>query len=108
MSEPLLPPGFEDLAPWCDWARANMTERSDRRINSSMEEIEAFYDAMLPRLDAVLEHLAATPLDTMDAQSEMLMNLSLAMAEIAPAVEQFFEPTVSYGYDVTRYKQGPE
>ena len=85
-----------------------MDARRDRRIASSMENIEAFYEAMLPRMDAVLDHLAATPMDALDAQSEALMNLALSLAEVAPAVEQFMEPTVSYGYDVTRFAQGPQ
>jgi hypothetical protein len=30
------------------------------------------------------------------------------MAEIAPAVEQFFEPTISFGFDTTRWEHGSE
>lgn len=108
MSNISLPAGFEDLLPLADWCLTTMDERRDRRSSSTMEDIEAFYDAMLPRMDAVLEHLAATKMDAMDPQSEALMNLTLSLAEIAPAVELFGEPTISYGYDVTRFAQGPQ
>lgn len=103
-----LPAGFEDLAPWAEWSLAGMDDRRARRAGSSMDEIDAFYNAMLPRMDALLAHLASTQLDGMDAQSEALMNMALMLAEIAPAVEQFGEPTVSYGYDCSRFAQGPQ
>ena len=108
MSDISLPEGFEDLQSWSGWCLSTMIERRDQRANSSMEEIQAFYDALLPRLDDILAHLSATKLDQMDTKSEALMNLSLTLAEMAPAVEQFFEPTVSYGYDVKRFAQGPQ
>lgn len=108
MSDISLPTGFEDLAAWADWSLARMDERRDRRASSSMDEIDAFYNAVLPRMDDVLAHLASSQLDGMDPRSEALMNMALMLAEIAPAVEQFGEPTVSYGYDVTRFTQGPQ
>ena len=108
MSEISLPAGFEDLLPLADWSLETMDERRDKRAGSTMEDIEAFYDALLPRMDAVLEHLAATPMEGIDPQSEALLNLTMSLAEIAPAVELFGEPTISYGYDVTRFSQGPQ
>ena len=106
MNDISLPKDFEDLESWSGWCLATMIERRDRRAGSSMEEIQAFYDAVLPRLEDILAHLSVTRLDQMDSKSEALMNLSLTLAEMAPAVEQFLEPTVSYGYDVRRFAQG--
>ena len=108
MSKVVLPSGFEDLLPWTGWSQARMDDRRDLRINSSMEDIETFYDAMLPRLGAALEHLASTEINGMDPRSATLMNMVLSLAEVAPAVEQFGEPGVSYGYDVTRFVQAPQ
>ncbi len=53
-----LPAGFEDLEKWLDWALPTMAERSARRSASSMDDLQAFYDAMLPRLDAALAYLS--------------------------------------------------
>ncbi len=106
MSKTMFPQYFEDLAPWSAWSLATMDERRDQRLNSSMDEIQAFYDAMVPRLGDIMGHLRDIDLDGIDAASEALMNLSLTLAEMAPAVEQFFEPTISYGYDVKRFTQG--
>jgi hypothetical protein len=103
----VLPAGFEDLAPLLDWNLPTMDERQDCRVGSTMEEIDAFYQAILPRMDDVLDHLAGIEMtDDMDPGSAALLNLSLALCEIAPAVEQFFEPVISYGYDPKRFTQG--
>ena len=103
-----LPAGFDDLEPWLDWSLATMAERSARRSASSMAEIEAFYSAMLPRMEAVLRHLAGLHVDEVSEQNQSLLDLTKSLAEVAPAVELFFEPTISYGYDVTRFATDPE
>ena len=103
-----LPTGFADLEPWMDWALATMAERSARRSASSMEELEAFYGAMLPRMEAVLGYLGRIPADDSAPENRRLLNLTKSLAEVAPAVELFLEPTISYGYDVARFAVDPE
>ena len=74
-----------------------------------MEEIQSFYDAMLPRMEKILKYLVTVPMsDDMEPSSKSLLNLAKSMAEVAPAVEQFFEPTISFGFDTTRWEHGPE
>ncbi|MGI9623970.1 MAG: hypothetical protein ACR2PK_14130, partial [Acidimicrobiales bacterium] len=76
---------------------------------STMEELQAFSDVMVPRMEAVLEYLASVEMaDDMDPADTSLLNLAKSVAEIAPAVEQFFEPAVSYGYQMDRFTPGPE
>jgi hypothetical protein len=104
-----LPKGFEDLALWVMWDRDLMSERSLQRAESTMEEIQSFYDAMLPRMENILEYLVTVSMSAdMDLETKSLLNLSKSMAEVAPAVEQFFEPTISFGFDTTRWEHGPE
>jgi hypothetical protein len=58
MLNKVLPDPFTDLEPFVDaWVLATETERNQKRLTSSMTEIQAFYDAMLPRMEAVLYHL---------------------------------------------------
>ena len=104
----MLPSGFEDLEVWMDWSLVTMAERSARRCSSSMEDLEAFYGAMLPRLEAVLGYLAEIPADDEAPENKRLLDLAKSLAEVAPAVELFFEPTISYGYDVSRFATDPE
>ncbi|MDH3644651.1 MAG: hypothetical protein OES38_21265 [Gammaproteobacteria bacterium] len=103
-----LPAEFADLEPWTDWALTTMAERSARRSASSMQQLEAFYAAMLPRLEAVLEYLGRIPTDDVAPENRRLLDLSKSLAEVAPAVELFAEPTISYGYDVARFAADPE
>ncbi len=49
MTEHLLPGQFQDLALFLEWALATERERSAKRQSSTMGEIKAFYQAMLPR-----------------------------------------------------------
>lgn len=107
MAKSVLPKGFEALEPLLDWNLPSFDARRDRRAGSTMEELDEFYNGILPHMDAVLEHLTGVEMsDDMDPGSATLLNLSLSLCEIAPAVEQFFEPTISYGYPVHRFAQG--
>jgi hypothetical protein len=109
MENMTLPKGFEDLALWSTWDRDLMSERSLQRAESTMEEIQSFYDAMLPRMENILEYLVTVSMSAdMDPETKSLLNLTKSMAEVAPAVEQFFEPTISFGFDTTRWAHGPE
>lgn len=104
-----FPDGFDDLSAWTEWDLETMAERSHKRSLSSMEELQAFYDSMLPRMGDILSYLATVPMsEDMKPEDCTLLNLAKSMAEVAPAIEQFFEPTISFGFDTTRWEHGPE
>jgi len=101
----LLPAEFKELEVFVPkWALAREIDRSNARWTSTMEELRAFYQAMLPRLDAIIDHLNRFSLDEMPAAEKRLFRLSLSMAEIADAVETFGAPEVPYAFDPGRYK----
>lgn len=102
MPEALLPEAFRDLERWMAWSLATEPERSDKRQASTMTEIKAFYDAMLARMEEVLPYLEQCSLDEMPADARRLFYLTLSLAEVAPAVELFGQPSVIDGYDITR------
>lgn len=103
MHEAELPPGYEDLAVHLSWALPTEHGRRALRAASSMAEIQAFYDAMLPRMEAVLEFLSEFPVDDPPADVYRLFLLATALAEIAPAIEMYGEQTAE-GMDVLRLK----
>ena len=104
MSERLLPESFQDLEPFAAaWSLATERERNRKRLSSSMEEIQAFYEAILPRMEAVIAYLNQLPLDSMTVDAQQLMYLTLSLAEVAPAVELFKQPGVVDGYDAARF-----
>ena len=99
----LLPEEFADLEPLAEhWALATETERNRRRLASPMSEVQALYDTLLPRMEAVLSYLGQFPLDNLPEDAERLFQLTLSLAEVATAVENFKQPSVVDGYDSTR------
>jgi len=88
MSNTSLPRGFEDMAAWCgDWALSGEQERFMKRINTSVEEIRKFYDAILPRMDAILDHLKGFPPIGLPQEEESLMRLALSYVEVSRIFE---------------------
>ena len=103
MAKRLLPEAFADLEDWGAWALPKETERSRKRQASTMAEIRAFYDALLPRMAAVLSYLNEFPLDGLPEPEERLFYLTLALAEVAPAVELFQQPREDETFDVAQF-----
>ncbi len=103
MTEYQLPEAFQDLTPYLAWSLPTERERSTKRQVSTMAEITSFYQAMLPRMEKVLPYLAQFPPDGVPADVQRLFYLALALAEVAPAVENFGQPSVVEGYDVARF-----
>lgn len=103
MPESLFPAAFQDLEKWSAWALATEQERSDKRQASTMSEVKAFYDAMLTRTEEILTYVEQFPLEPMPADAQRLFNLTLSLAEVAPAVELFGQISVVDGYDIKRF-----
>ena len=88
MTEPCLPDGFADLAPFVkDWSLATAFERDAQRGAKSVDERQRFYDAFTPRLSQVLETLDRTPLDQHARAERTLMRMALSYAHVAQSVE---------------------
>jgi hypothetical protein len=103
MPEYQLPEPFQDLTPYLAWSLPTERERSAKRQASTMAEINTFYQAVLPRMEEVLPYLAQYPLENIPAEVQRLFYLALALAEVAPAVENFGQPSVVEGYDIARF-----
>ena len=103
MPEARLPEQFRDLEQWLAWSLETEGERSDHRQASAMEDITAFYEAMLARMDEVLPYLEQFSLEELPDDAKRLFYLTLSLAEVAPAVEQFGQPSVVDGYDIKRF-----
>jgi hypothetical protein len=103
MADISLPERFSDLAGFSRWALATEAARGQQRRDSSLDEIRRFYDAMLPRLMAVLEYLNEFPLGRMPESESRLLNLSFAFAEIAPFIEQYGRTIIPENFDERRF-----
>ncbi len=58
-TKPVLPAQFAELEEFLDWALPSETLRRQKRERCSMEEIREFYDAVLPRTLAIMDHFRA-------------------------------------------------
>ena len=87
MTETLLPEAFADLSPWLDWALAPEGARTAKKVASSMEEIRAFYDAVMPRMEDIIAYLDDVSGEDRPAPAHRLYLLSLSLVEVANLVE---------------------
>jgi hypothetical protein len=103
VSKSLLPTQFQELEQWIAWSLATDQERSAKRQASTMKDIKTFYNAMLARMEEVLPYLDQFSVDALPEDATRLFYLMLSLAEVAPAVEQFGQPSVVDSYEVKRF-----
>lgn len=90
----LLPSDFADLEPFADWAIPGETARYEKRIASSMDELQAFYDAAFTRIDEVLEYLERFAVEDLPEEGQRLLWLYCALTTVAFPVEAWRQPRV--------------
>jgi hypothetical protein len=82
-----LPAEFADLEPFTDWALPGENARYAKRISSSMDELQAFYDAAFPRLKDGMTYLDALPLSDLPDDATYLLWLFMALVTASFPVE---------------------
>lgn len=90
-----LPREFADLEPFAaEWCIAAEPERYARRLASSMNALQAFYDAFAPRAPAAIDYLDRYALDELPPEALNLMHLVYSLITISFAVECWRAPKV--------------
>jgi hypothetical protein len=83
-----LPAAFEVLEPFVDkWAVATTALRARCRSDSTPDERETFFNAVVPMLEPAMAYLDAKPLAELDAADKRLLNLMLSFSHVQMAVE---------------------
>jgi hypothetical protein len=82
-----LPPQFADLEPFADWALATEAQRYAKRLSSSMDEMQAFYDAVFPRLDDAIAHLDKIGIGALPDPELHLLWLTYSLVNVSFPVE---------------------
>jgi hypothetical protein len=91
----LLPPAFSDLEPWLeDWCFDSEPERYAKRLDSTMDEIQKFYDAVMPRTEDAIEYLEQFPLDDLPEDAFRLLKLLYSLIIMSFAVEIWRQPKI--------------
>ena len=94
MTTNVLPSEFADLEPFADWAIPTEKARYDKRVASTMEELQAFYDAAFPRLEAGVEYLKGIDLDGISDEDTRLTWLFASLVTVSFPVEVWRQPRV--------------
>jgi hypothetical protein len=95
MAESLLPPQFSDLERFArDWCLASEPERYAKRLASSMDELQAFYDALFPRAEEAMAYLDELPLHDLPDDAQRLLQLLYSLILVSFAVEIWRQPYI--------------
>ena len=90
----VLPDGFADLEVFLDWSLETEAERYAKRLGSSMDELQALYDAAFPRLEAAMAYLDGFPLDALPDEATSLLHLCYSLVNASFPVECWRQPRV--------------
>jgi hypothetical protein len=91
---PILPAEFADLEPFADWSLETERERYAKRLASSMDELQALYDAAMPRLEAACAYLDRLPLDALPDDAKRLLWLMYSLVNASFPIEVWRQPQV--------------
>jgi hypothetical protein len=95
MAEAMLPPEFSDLERFVDdWCLDSEPERYAKRLSSSMDEIQEFYDAIFPRAEAAIQYLEKFPLDELPDDASRLLKLLYSLILMSFPVEIWKQPYI--------------
>jgi hypothetical protein len=86
----LLPEQFVELEPFAsEWCLATEPDRYARRLGSSMDELQSFYDAFFPRIEEALMYCDQYVLGQLPEEAVNLMHLIYSLVAVSFSVEVF-------------------
>ncbi len=89
-----LPADFSDLEPFAAWSLETEAERYGKRLASSMDELQAFYDSAFPRLEAAMAYLDQFDLNALPDDATALLWLCYSLVNASFPVEVWRQPRV--------------
>jgi len=90
----VLPAGFEDLEPFADWGIHGERARYAKRLASTMQQLQTFYDAAFPRTDDALAYLEKYAVDDLPEEGQRLLWLYCSLVTVSLPVEAWRQPRV--------------
>ena len=89
-----LPPDFADLEPFAGWSLESEAERYAKRLSSTMDELQAFYDSAFPRLEDAMAYLGQFDLKALPEDAKRLLWLCYSLITASFPVEVWRQPRV--------------
>ena len=88
MSAIEFPKGFEDMSRFApDWVLNGPLERQSRRSERSLDTVKAFYQALAPEMERIIEYLKTVPMDAMRPADKNLYRLAATWMEMSHPVD---------------------
>src|SRR5262249_42396534 len=88
MSTPLLPTEFADLEPFATtWCLVTEPERWAQRLASTMDDLQAFYAACFPRVEAAIVYCDRFDLHDLPDDATRLLQLLSSFALVSYPIE---------------------
>ena len=84
---PTFPAAFADLEPYADWAMPSEFDRYAKRLASTMDQLQAFYDVAFPRLEGGADYLRRVALDGISGEDRHLLWLFCSLVTVSFPVE---------------------
>ncbi len=89
-----LPAQFSKLSSWVpEWALPNEQSRYLKLHSVTFGQLKAFYDAMLPEMDAIMVFLKTQPVEGMAPEAQNLFHLAMTFAETAHPLDLGWKDT---------------
>jgi hypothetical protein len=89
-----LPADFADLEPFADWSLETEAERYEKRLASTLGELQAFYDLAFPRLEEAMAYLDQFDLNALPDDAKALLWLCYSLVNASFPVEVWRQPRV--------------
>jgi hypothetical protein len=91
----LLPAEFSDLEPYAErWCLPTERQRFAARMSSSMEDMQAFYDACFPRAEDAIVYCDRFELHDLPAEADRLLQMLYSLVMVSFPVEVWRQPHV--------------
>jgi len=95
MADRLLPPEFSDLEPFAaTWCIASEPDWYAKRLASSMEEMQLFYNACFPRAEHAIAYLDTFPLHELPDDARRLLHLLYSLIMVSFPIEIWRQPYI--------------
>jgi hypothetical protein len=90
----ILPAEFSDLEQFADWSLRTEAERYNKPLNSTMQEMQTFYDVAFLRLKAGMEYLDQFDLKNLPEDATLLLWLFYSRINVTFPVKVWRQPRV--------------
>ena len=104
----VLPEPFAELVPFVErWCNTTMSDQYAARLNSSIEEMQPFYDAVKERIGAIRAYLDGIDFEDYTEADATLGCLAISWVPVAEAIEVFKQPRVPDSKDYWELVEEP-